>query len=885
MKRPQLLEEKDKYILLSDDFTSLFERYIFAAIYNLHKDGSQAISVVDVDTYFEAHPVAKEIFLHNGGIEYLQNALDFAQEDNFPYYYKRLKKFNALRDLQKLGYNTSQIYEPDILNPNSQKINEKFEELEIQDIFDLIKKQFIKIETDYSVGDASETLSAHEGILDLVQELEIRPEVGAPLQGEIFNTVTRGARKSKFYIRSSSSGIGKALPNSTLIPTPSGWKEVGSVKVGDYLFDAFGKPTQVLGVYPQGKKEVFELTFEDGRTAKSSKDHLWSYNTCGQGKKSKEQRIFYTHTLEEISRKELQGSGGEYRVLMPMNYAVEYERKDFHIPPYIFGLALGRQHHSNKSFQYSSEDSELPQIIADTMGWKLKRGSLKNHTWYFENRNSTSKIANIWVEDFLVEYPELINLRSKDKYIPAKYLAGSIDQRFDLLNGLLDSDGSVEKGRIQFFTISEKMKNNVVELAQSLGFKTTVSEDIHKDTNLCYVVYITGRPEDKNKLFRLKRKKERLKGWFDSKKRKESNEHNPLIKIENLGYEEEMTCFRVNNSEHLFLTENFVVTHNTRAAVGDACFLSYPLRFNSCEWKWEQNGCNEKTLFIATEQETDEIQTLILAYLTGFNEEKILYSQYTDSEKKVLEEALKIIEYYKDNLLIVRLPNPNIEQLRAIVRQNWILYEIDNVFFDYIFSSPSLLNEFRDLRVRTDEALMMLSTALKDLAVEMNLFIMSSTQVNAKIEEKGREINNEGVIRGSRAIVDKADIACVMNRVGSRDKEIIEPIIQEYSVEPNIVVDVYKVRRGKYSNVKIWSEFDLGTCRKKDLFITDQFYNAIPGFQVHDYIIRQPDLETELEKVFKILEEKESNKLEEENINLEELEEKEFEKSLFGAYL
>lgn len=843
MKRPQLLEEKDKYILLSDDFTSLFERYIFAAIYNLHKDGSQAISVVDVDTYFEAHPVAKEIFLHNGGIEYLQNALDFAQEDNFPYYYKRLKKFNALRDLQKLGYNTSQIYEPDILNPNSQKINEKFEELEIQDIFDLIKKQFIKIETDYSVGDASETLSAHEGILDLVQELEIRPEVGAPLQGEIFNTVTRGARKSKFYIRSSSSGIGKALPNSTLIPTPNGWKEVGSVKVGDYLFDAFGKPTQVLGVYPQGKKEVFELTFEDGRTAKSSKDHLWSYNTCEQGKKSKEQRIFYTHTLEEISKKELQGNGGEYRVLMPMNYAVEYERKDFYIPPYIFGLALGRQHHSNKSFQYS------------------------------------------WVEDFLVEYPELINLRSKDKYIPTKYLAGSIDQRFDLLNGLLDSDGSVEKGRIQFFTISEKMKNNVVELAQSLGFKTTVSEDIHKDTNLCYVVYITGRPEDKNKLFRLKRKKERLKGWFDSKKRKESNEHNPLVKIENLGYEEEMTCFRVNNSEHLFLTENFVVTHNTRAAVGDACFLSYPLRFNGSEWKWEQNGCNEKTLFIATEQETDEIQTLILAYLTGFNEEKILYSQYTDSEKKVLEEALKIIEYYKDNLLIVRLPNPNIEQLRAIVRQNWILYEIDNVFFDYIFSSPSLLNEFRDLRVRTDEALMMLSTALKDLAVEMNLFIMSSTQVNAKIEEKGREINNEGVIRGSRAIVDKADIACVMNRVGSRDKEIIEPIIQEYSVEPNIVVDVYKVRRGKYSNVKIWSEFDLGTCRKKDLFITDQFYNAIPGFQVHDYIIRQPDLETELEKVFKILEEKESNKLEEENINLEELEEKEFEKSLFGAYL
>ena len=186
-----------------------------------------------------------------------------------------------------------------------------------------------------------------------------------------------------------------------------------------------------------------------------------------------------------------------------------------------------------------------------------------------------------------------------------------------------------------------------------------------------------------------------------------------------------------------------------------------------------------------------------------------------------------------DNFLIVKVPNPNIQLLKNIVRQNWLTNGIKNVFYDYIFSSPSLLNEFRDLRIREDVALGMLSTALKDLAVEMKLFVMSSTQTNAQgddVNQKG--MKDEKVIRGSRAIIDKCDIATVLSRVTSEDLELLKGMIEQIGKAPNQVTDVYKVRRGKYNKVRIWSYMDLGTCRKQDLFVTDEKCRPLENFQI-----------------------------------------------------
>lgn len=257
----------------------------------------------------------------------------------------------------------------------------------------------------------------------------------------------------------------------------------------------------------------------------------------------------------------------------------------------------------------------------------------------------------------------------------------------------------------------------------------------------------------------------------------------------------------------------------TRQAVGDACYLAFPFRYEENEDKWVQVGSGEKVLFIATEQNTKEIQKMILAYLTGFNETKFRYGGFTEKEQVIIKQALSVLEAYQDNFYIVRMPNPTIELVKTIVRENVLLHDIGYVFYDYIFICPSLLNEFKGFNLRNDEVLLMFSTALKDLAVELNVFMMSSTQVNANADNSSN-IRNEGSIAGSRSIINKADVGAIMARPTKEEMEMFEND-GGISFYPNIVTDIYKVRSGEWNQVRIWSDVNLGNLRKKDLFVTN----------------------------------------------------------------
>lgn len=591
MQRPQLLSETDRYNLSLDDFYYKFDKYIFAAIENLYRGGAKKIQPIDIENYLQTNGAASVIFKQNNGIEYLQDAEYLSEPDNFEFYYTRLKKINLLNQLKKDGFDISSFYIEDLTNPKALDVNKEFEQLTIDDILDVVKRKVLNLENNFTQNEMTQTSSAFEGIEEIIEDANNNTDIGIPVQGDILNEIISGARLGTLILRSASSGTGKALPNSTIIPTPNGYKRVDEIQIGDYLFDAFGKPTKVLGVYPQGRKEVNYVRFKDGRVSLCCDEHLWSYCTVGQRESTKKNRRFYTKTLKELKQEKLKNDKGAYNILVPMNYAVEYPERKFYIPPYIFGLALGdgsfRQHATNQSFQFSSEDEWLPNYIANTMGWYVKKSSAHNFTWYFsfktEQENQYDKV-NIWVQDFLRDYPELIDCNSENKFIPSEYLFSSIEQRFDLLSGLLDSDGTVDtKGRIRYTTNSSTLRDNVIDLAHSLGFKTTCLVDSHKETSICYNIEIIGRPNDKVKLFKLPRKKELVEQWYNSDIRKESNEFNPIIEIGSCGYTEEMTCFYVDNDEHLFLTNDYIVTHNTRQAVGDACLIAYPFRYNTYE--------------------------------------------------------------------------------------------------------------------------------------------------------------------------------------------------------------------------------------------------------------------------------------------------------------
>ena len=482
MKHPAYLSETDKYNLTPDDFQFKVDRYIFAAIDHLYRNGAERIHPIDVENFLNTNASATLIFKQNKGIELLQDADSLVEEGNFPYYYKKLKKFNILDSFKKSGIDTSEFYMEDLTNPKALEINQKFESLDIDDIVEGIKRKVLGIEKEFIQNDTTETENVWYGIDEILEDAKELNDVGFPLQGAIFNEVVAGARKGALVIRSGGSGVSK-----------------------------------------------------------------------------------------------------------------------------------------------------------------------------------------------------------------------------------------------------------------------------------------------------------------------------------------------------------------TRQAVGDACYLAFPFRYEESTGKWEQHGSCKNVLFIATEQNIKEIQKMILAYLTGFNETKFRYGGFTPEEEIILKQAMWVLEHYQDNFFIVRMPNPTIELVKTIVRENVLIHDIEYVFYDYIFIGPSLLNEFKGFNLRNDEVLLMFATALKDLAVELNVFVMTSTQVNANADNN-QNIRNEASLAGSRSIINKADVGVIMARPTKEDMQFLTDVAKVTTM-PNIVTDVYKVRSGQWNQVRIWSDVNLGNLRKTDLFVTNARMEMVPVGGDYAYMI------------------------------------------------
>ena len=280
----------------------------------------------------------------------------------------------------------------------------------------------------------------------------------------------------------------------------------------------------------------------------------------------------------------------------------------------------------------------------------------------------------------------------------------------------------------------------------------------------------------------------------------------------------------------------------TSNAIADACYLAYPFRYNATTCSWEQSGNSEKVLFIVTEQRFKEVRLMILAYLTDINRSRFKYADFSDRESAVITQAIHLMKKYEDNLILVKMPNPTIESVKTIVRENCIVHDIGYVFYDYIFIGPSLLNEFKGFALRNDEVLLMFATALKDLAVELDVAMFTSTQLNAKGDDN-KDIRNEGTLAGGRSTINKADNGAIMARPTKEELEILEPLYENNpDKKPNLVTDIFKVRSGEWTQVRIWSDMNLGTLKKRDLFITDSRMEPVESFNERsDYQIKSWD--------------------------------------------
>lgn len=374
---------------------------------------------------------------------------------------------------------------------------------------------------------------------------------------------------------------GKAQPLSAKLLTPSGFEKMGDIKVGDEVIGSNGEPTVVTGVFPQGNKMVYRVTFSDGATTTCCDDHLWTVRTKYDKYKC---RPWRTKSLKELLG-DLKTRDGQNKWFIPLldvaNSAMRtlqrFEWSHLPLHPYLLGLLLGDGGIQHRVI-LSSADKEL----VERAQWLLPEGVLMDYLEKYDYQitggmsedvpGSGLKRTNL-VKKGLIELG-LFGLGSCDKFIPQSYLNAGPRVRFALLSGLMDTDGSANGDKAAEFTsCSFKLASGVCQLARSLGASTRVrtgdSGYVNKEG-----LYVECEPRYRVTVnigslnpFSLPRKANSQRVGLNK------GRNRSISRVDLIG-EEECQCIAVDAADHLYATDDYILTHNT---VCSEMYLAYEI--------------------------------------------------------------------------------------------------------------------------------------------------------------------------------------------------------------------------------------------------------------------------------------------------------------------
>ena len=265
----------------------------------------------------------------------------------------------------------------------------------------------------------------------------------------------------------------------------------------------------------------------------------------------------------------------------------------------------------------------------------------------------------------------------------------------------------------------------------------------------------------------------------------------------------------------------------SRSMIADACYMACDEIYDTARHDWVSAGASIPALFISTELDLNEVQSMCIAFLSGVNEEHILTGIYDFGEEKRVFHAAEILK--KSPLYVTCLFDYGLKDIENCIKRNYREHGVTMFFFDYIMTTLKILSEITSqsggVKLREDNILFMMSCRLKDLANQLHIFIMTSTQVSANF--KTEEVPDQTLLRGAKSLADKLDVGMLMLDVTAEDIEKLQPIISATPCPPNVKMSVYKNRRGSYNRIFLWMHADKGTCRYEAMYATDFNYNPI----------------------------------------------------------
>ena len=268
----------------------------------------------------------------------------------------------------------------------------------------------------------------------------------------------------------------------------------------------------------------------------------------------------------------------------------------------------------------------------------------------------------------------------------------------------------------------------------------------------------------------------------------------------------------------------------SRTALADFCNISIPWFYDTTQEKWIHTGLSEPALFISTELEMDEVQTIVLSYVSGVPEDRILDGKYRAGEEERVDKALDYIE--ASPLHIEFMPDFSVNDIGTLIKKYARDEGVKYVCFDYIHMSQRLISETakgtNGMKLREDQVLFLFIDKLKNLCNTLNIFLLTMTQLNGTYKDS--PVKDETMLRGAKSLADRIDMGEIVLPPTEADLKAVKGIVSKQvgMPTPNMVRHIYKLRRGKLSKIRIWEYVDLSVSRTIDLFATNYDYKLVP---------------------------------------------------------
>ncbi|HTE22736.1 MAG TPA: replicative DNA helicase [Candidatus Limnocylindria bacterium] len=585
------------------------------------------------------------------------------------------------------------------------------------------------------------------------------------------DNILAGLQRSDLFVLAARPAMGKAQPLDAKILTADGWKLMGDIKSGDTLASVDGEPSAVTGVFPQGKKQIYKVTFSDDRSAEFCDEHLWRVYYRSWLKP----RILTTEKVAEmLTRKRYQK-----RLWIDMFFGDFGTSDTLPISPWVLGILIGEG--DFQSMRFSTADESVLQRMKDELGEGLKINHAGKYDYRIVQTENHRRPGHPYAwPNPLKEQLKVLDLwgkKSDKKFVPETYKSADRESRILLLQGLLDADGWVEKHKsVRFSTSSEQLADDVVDLARSVGAwaskkckQTSFTYKGERKQGLpSFVICICfAEPQ---KLFSIPEKK--IRAIATTKKKRPT-----FVSIEPVR-KAEAQCIAVSHPSQLYITDDYIVTHNTAMVLNLA---------HNVATKAEQ-----PVLVFSLEMSKEQLVDRMLSRESGVNAWALRTGNLTDSDFEKIGQAMGTLS--EAQIFIDDTPGLTIAELRTKAKRQAHKHPLGLIIVDYLqLMSGGARYSSQANRV---QEISEISRGLKGIARELNVPLIALSQLSRSVESRSPQIPQLSDLRESGSIEQDADVVAFLYR-----EDYYNPDTDKQNI---LEVHIRKHRHGEVGNIELY---------------------------------------------------------------------------------